>query len=132
MGNEPRHDRARTPANPNATRDHLANERTFLAWIRSCVAIMALGFVVARFGLLIREVAPRTPRHTLTALSTGIGVALVICGALLVLLATRRYRDTTYAIERGSYQPSSTLIMLLAGGFVLVAVLLAAYLLATA
>jgi putative membrane protein len=54
MGDNESRDRAGTPVTPNATRDHLANERTFLAWVRSCIAIMALGFVVARFGLLIR------------------------------------------------------------------------------
>jgi uncharacterized membrane protein YidH (DUF202 family) len=37
--------------------DYLANERTFLAWIRTAVTIMAFGFVVARFGLLLRELA---------------------------------------------------------------------------
>jgi len=76
-----------TPANPNTTRDHLANERTFLSWIRSCIAIMALGFVVARFGLLIRELGPNAPRHTPIGLSTGFGVALVACGAALTILA---------------------------------------------
>jgi uncharacterized membrane protein YidH (DUF202 family) len=33
----------------------LANERTFLAWLRTCIAIVGLGFVVARFGLFLRE-----------------------------------------------------------------------------
>jgi len=120
------------PANPNATRDHLANERTFLAWTRTCIAIMALGFVVARFGLLIRELGPTAPRRTPTGLSTGVGVALVICGAALVLLATLRYRNAARAIDRNTYHPSPVLILLLAGGFVVVAALLAAYLLTTA
>ena len=120
------------PDNPNATRDHLANERTFLAWIRSCIAVMALGFVVARFGLLLREVGQSPARHTPAGLSTGFGVVLVACGALLVTLATLRYRDTTRAIDQGTYHPSITLILLLSGGSVVVAVLLAAYLLATA
>jgi len=125
-------DKERAPANPNATRDHLANERTFLAWIRSCIAIMALGFVVARFGLLIRELGARAPRHPSVGLSTGFGVALVVCGALLTILAMLRYRATTGAIDRNNYHPSPWLIALLAGGLVVVAALLAAYLVLTA
>ena len=123
---------ARKPSNPNATRDHLANERTFLAWVRSCIAIIALGFVVARFGLLVRELGPNAPRHTPAGLSTGFGVALVVCGALLTVLATLRYRATTGAIDRNNYHPSPWLIALLSGGLVVVAVLLAAYLVLTA
>ena len=38
-------------------REHLANERTLLAWIRTAIALMGLGFVVARFGLFLREIS---------------------------------------------------------------------------
>ena len=124
--------RSEGPANPNATRDHLANERTLLAWVRTSIAIAALGFVVARFGLLIRELGPKAPRPTPLELSTGFGVALVACGAVLVLLATLRYRQAARAIDQNTYAPSTGLILLLTGGFVIVAVLLIAYLLASA
>ena len=132
MDDKESHGASDKPANPNATRDHLANERTFLAWIRSCIAIIALGFVVARFGLLIRELGSNAPRHTPAGLSTGIGVALVACGAALVVLATLRYRDATRAIDQNIYHPSPALILLLAGGSVVVAAILGAYMLATA
>src|SRR6185437_5529329 len=72
---------------PSATRDHLANERTLLAWSRTGIAIMGLGFVVARFGLLVRELVGR-PSHPLPPGTTNaFGVALVLCGAALLLLA---------------------------------------------
>ncbi len=108
MGDDTNHDGQETPINPNATRDHLANECTFLAWVRSCIAIMALGFVVARFGLLIRELGPQASRRTPIGLSTGFGVALVACGAVRVALATLRYRDATRAIDRngGARRPA--------------------------
>lgn len=35
-------------------RDHMANERTFLAWIRTSIGIMAFGFVVEKFALKLR------------------------------------------------------------------------------
>jgi putative membrane protein len=132
MGDTENRDRAGKPVNPNATRDHLANERTFLAWVRSCIAIIALGFVVARFGLLIRELGPNAPRRTLTGLSTGFGVALVVCGAVLTILATLHYRATSVAIDQDVYHPSPRLILLLAGWLVGVGALLAVYLVLTA
>ena len=118
------------PANPNAIRDHLANERTLLAWIRSSIAIVALGFVVARFGLLLRELGRSAP-HQAVGLSTAFGVALVACGAVLVLLATLRYRDTRRAIDENDYRASSALLVLLCAGFLLVSALLVAYLVIT-
>jgi uncharacterized membrane protein YidH (DUF202 family) len=48
-------DQKPTETSPSRTRDHLANERTLLAWVRTSMAIIGLGFIVARFGLLLRE-----------------------------------------------------------------------------
>ena len=68
-------------------RDHLANKRTMLAWARTGIAVMALGFVVARFGLLLRELRLALPRHLPEGVSTVFGTALVVIGGVLVLLA---------------------------------------------
>ena len=131
MSDEERRDTPPQPTNPNATRDHLANERTLLAWVRTGVAIAGLGVVVARFGLLIRELGPNAPRHTPPGLSTGFGVILVACSAALVILATLRYRGTATAIDTNTYRWSFGLILTLCSGFVVVAVLLVVYLLLT-
>ena len=42
-------------SNPNRARDHLANERTFLAWVRTGVATIVFGFAVGRFSIALRE-----------------------------------------------------------------------------
>jgi uncharacterized membrane protein YidH (DUF202 family) len=41
--------------NPNRARDHLANERTFLAWVRTAVAIVVFGFAIGRFSIAMRQ-----------------------------------------------------------------------------
>ena len=116
---------------PGTTRDLLANERTLLAWARTAVAIMGLGFVVARFGLAIRELAggggPQAPH----GISTAFGVALTLCGALLLVLAAVRYRRVADDIlhDRVHWEPQ--LGLLLTALLVLTGLLLAVYLLLT-
>ena len=66
-------------------RVYLAAERTFLAWIRTSLALMAFGFVIARFGLFLREIEATHAGSTAvpSALSLPIGIAFVLIGALL-------------------------------------------------
>lgn len=80
-------------------RDHLANERTLLAWSRTAIAIVGLGFVVARFALGGKSV---------TALSTAFGVALVVCGGGLLAVALRGYLRVSEAITRQDFRWSPT------------------------
>ena len=116
---------------PSATRDLLANERTLLAWARTGVAIMGLGFVVARFGLVIREAAGVGAQQLLRGVSTAFGVALVLCGALLLVLAYWRYRRVADDILHDRVRWDPRLGVLLTGILVLAGILLAAYLLLT-
>ncbi len=86
--------------------DHLANQRTLLAWARTGVSIMALGFVVARFGLLIRELSVAHAQATSHALPTGVadgfGIALILFGAALVGLSLARYLRIARGIDEGA------------------------------
>lgn len=113
-------------------RDHLANERTLLAWARTSIAVMALGFVVARFGLLIRELSARPPRALPVGTSTAFGVALAVGGALLMCVATVRYARIGRMIDRAEYRWSPGLGLVLGALLVVVALLLAVYLLVSA
>ena len=116
---------------PSATRDLLANERTLLAWARTGVALMGLGFVVARFGLVIRELAGVGAQQLLRGVSTAFGVALVLCGALLLVFAYWRYRRLAEDILHNRVRWDPRLGILLTGLLVLAGILLAAYLLLT-
>lgn len=119
---------------PSATRDLLANERTLLAWARTSVAIIGLGFVVARFGLLIREFAHAAggPPAVPNGVSTAFGVALVLCGVLLLGLAWLRYRLVSEDILHNRVRWDPRLGILLTVILVLAGILLAIYLIITA
>ena len=116
---------------PSATRDLLANERTLLAWARTAVALMGLGFVVARFGLAIRQLAGIGAAQGPRGVSTAFGVALTLCGALLLLLASLRYRRIAEDILHGRVRWDPRLGVALTSLLVLAGLLLAVYLLLT-
>jgi inner membrane protein YidH len=85
--------------------DHAANERTFLAWIRTAIAVMAFGFLVAKFELFLRIAAfsLAAPHPAITLRSNGFGgtagIILILAGTLMVALATLRFVRTRRAIE---------------------------------
>jgi putative membrane protein len=101
-----------------------------LAWARTAIAIMGLGFVVARFGYVIRVLAGvggAAPR----SVSTAFGVVLILCGVLLLAFATVRYLRFTQDILHNRVRWDSRLGVMLAGLLVLTGLLLVVYLLLT-
>jgi uncharacterized membrane protein YidH (DUF202 family) len=80
---------SRPPARSRKGTDHLANERTFLAWIRTGLATIPFGFVVERFALVVCELDPKTRSLFVLSFhaSTLIGVALTALGVLILLFA---------------------------------------------
>src|SRR6266700_2630549 len=69
--------------------DHLANERTFLAWIRTGLATITFGFVIERFGLLQRELGFKSNLAPVFSVhySSIIGVALTLLGVMVMIVA---------------------------------------------
>ncbi len=111
--------------------DHLANQRTLLAWARTGISIMALGFVVARFGLLIRELSANHVHTTPPGAANWFGIALVIFGAVLVGLSLLRYLRIARGIDEGRPRTSPELDIIMSGGLILAGLALAIYLAVT-
>jgi putative membrane protein len=117
---------------PPDYRFSLANERTFLAWMRTAITTVALGFVVAKFGILLREVGGAHV-HSLTARAGAvIGVALVLGGMLAAVTATFRFLQIRRDIENNVVRYSPALDIALAAIVGLASIVLAVYLVVTA
>lgn len=113
------------------TSDHLANERTFLAWIRTSIGIMAFGFVVMKFSLFVKQLSLIMGKPGIVpskGYSSIIGTVLVAVGAITTLLAFMRYKKTEKEITLGNYKNSSLLVTLLAGFIFLISICLIFYL----
>lgn len=123
--------RAKERRGSDTVRDHLANKRTMLAWARTGIAVIALGFVVSRFGLLLRELRPLVPHRLPEGASTLVGAILVAIGGVLIILATLDYLHTGRAINRRDYHWSPALEIALSLLLVLAAAVLTAYLVLT-
>lgn len=121
----------RTQQPSGAQRDHLANERTLLAWARTSVAMMGLGFVVAKFGLLLRELGSGVAHRTPTGLSAGIGVALVLLGALMLAGAFLRHLRIASDIEHNRVRYDPILTGALVAALLIAGIILAVYLIIT-
>ncbi len=94
---------------PDDPRVRFAAERTLLAWVRTGLALMGFGFVVARFGLFLREfpaaIAGAPPGRT-GGWSMAFGVALLLIGVAVNVLAAAEYRVVLRRIDRGEpYAP---------------------------
>jgi putative membrane protein len=113
--------------------DHLANERTFLAWVRTSITIMAFGFVVARFGLLLRELSGSSGSSGVPApVSEWTGVVLVLAGSVLLVVAFARFLTTRDDLDAGRYRVHSELEWALTALMVAVGVGVAIYLVISA
>ena len=99
-------------------REHQANERTFLAWLRTSIALIGFGFAIARFGLFLQQLqitlTQQSARVHPFLNSSNLGLSLVILGIVTILVAAWHYNQVFWQIERGDYRPSRFLVWVMA------------------
>jgi inner membrane protein YidH len=116
-------------ANPNRARDHLANERTFLAWVRTGAAIVVFGFAIGRFSIALRQLTALQghPLHR-SGLSVWMGATSILLGVVLVVAGLVRYRHTRARLDAGTFEPAGFVLDLVTILTVLFGLALAVYL----
>jgi putative membrane protein len=143
-----------TPVSQDRSIQFLANERTFLAWLRTSIAIIGLGFVVARFSLFLREfgfVISQGSGHTNSSASQGpysslasiqdmlisgtlsqssiLGLSIVGLGVILIVYALFNYNRAHRIIQHGGeYVPKHSIMYVASLGLIAFGVVVIVYL----
>src|ERR1700689_711280 len=115
MGEPTQSHAARAASEQKADRasDHLANERTFLAWMRTGVAGVVFGFAIGRFAIAVRQwMAIQGQGHAMpsTGVSVWFGTAAILGGVLVCLTGLVRYRHTREQIDSGNFQAAGFVV----------------------
>ena len=91
--------------------DHAANERTFLAWVRTAIAVMAFGFVIEKFDLFLQVIAPQTAQRQIAphgqTFANAAGLAFIAIGVAMIVIAGVRFAKTAKDIETDADVPST-------------------------
>ena len=117
---------------PQRASDHLANERTFLAWVRTSISVIVFGFVVAKFGITLRQFFrfENLDPHE-TGISLALGVSFMVVGILMAILAIWRYQLTRVQIEQADFRPANKIIYVVGAVTAGLGIMLVYYLLTT-
>ena len=96
--------------------EHAANERAFLAWVRTGLAVIAFGFVVEKFNVFIRDpavAASAGAAYPLERLSSGFGrydgTALISLGVILIVVQSARFTRTRIRLDDGELHTTDSL-----------------------
>jgi putative membrane protein len=98
---------------------YLANQRTFLSWVRTSIALIGLGFAIERFSIFLQQfrliadpdtagnAAASATAHQYSAL---VGIGMIVIGTGLIIYALKNYLDSNKTIASGRYMPKNTIV----------------------
>ena len=97
---------------------YLANQRTFLSWVRTSIALIGLGFAIERFSLFLQQFRlianPDTTGNAASATahdySALVGIGMIIVGTGLIVYALKNYLESNKTIASGKYIPKNAII----------------------
>lgn len=111
--------------------DLAANERTYLAWMRTALALIAFGFLLERFDLLVRYFAVTMKAGSLppsTPLGREAGLILAVLGLIIMLISSWRFVTTTRRLKSGQEEAYGIRSVLVTGGiFIILAIFVLLY-----
>jgi putative membrane protein len=91
--------------------DHAANERTFLAWVRTAIAVMAFGFIIEKFDLFLAFAASEATSRSLALhgqkFANDVGLATIFLGVAMIVVAAVRFFQVAKDIESKKVVPST-------------------------
>ena len=109
------------PAAKSHTSEHLANERTYLAYLRTSIALISFGVTINRFSLFLVQSKILPPAtHVRNLLDVGqLGLGMVMFGICLLVFAAFHYNRISAAIEREDYRPKSIVVWIITAAVLL-------------
>ena len=97
---------------------YLANQRTFLSWVRTSIALIGLGFAIERFSIFLQQfrliagsdAIGNTSSATAHEYSALVGIGMIIVGTSLIVYALKNYLDTNKTIASGRHMPKNAIV----------------------
>jgi putative membrane protein len=117
------------PQNPKYT-DHLANERTFLAWIRTSIALMGFGFVIVKFAVFVKQVSYLIHDKNIipNGNSSKIGIVMILLGAVVAIYSFVNYKIIKRRIEANKFYTDDKLSLFVTIVIIISSILMTIYL----
>lgn len=100
---------------PDRSQQHLANQRTFLAWLRTCIVLIGLGFVIAKFNIFLKEVGffandSMQAMDSVESMALLLGIGIIAFSIGLLVYALKNYLVGYREITAGYHTPRNSII----------------------
>ncbi|HJU35279.1 MAG TPA: DUF202 domain-containing protein [Nitrososphaera sp.] len=97
---------------------YMANQRTFLSWVRTSIALIGLGFAIERFSIFLQQfrliadpnLTDNAASATAHDYSAMVGIGMIVLGTGLIFYALKNYLDSNKTIASGKYMPRNAIV----------------------